>query len=205
MYLGAFVRFSYFFLGSNIYIILCAACFSGQWVPGDTWLNNGWILIKANLFADGSVFIKEPRSYIHSSLQLHLTIGFPSNNSLPAPAAATMRGRDQSLHCFLSSRTSRRSLSPPRWLQQAVLQRLWPQCVWYYSRLNVGFTRATRIKWVAARTCLSLRNAVNRFAEWEFNVYTDIASTSWSIIGTLTDVVPLWEGVSLLWWLTDAA
>lgn len=68
-----------------------------------------------------------------------------------------------------------------------------PQCIWYYSQLNVGFTEAAWIKRVTARTYLVLCNAVNRFAEWGFNVflYTNIMSTSWNIIPTASEVT-LW-------------
>lgn len=131
--------------------------------------------------------LSSAKSRIHSSLRLHLPISFSSNNGLPARAAATMRGRDQTLYCFLSSHTpgaSRNDLSLSLWLLQAVLQWPWPECIWYYSQLNVGFTEATWIKRVAARMYLVLCNAVNRFAEWGFNVflYTNIMSTSCDII-----------------------
>lgn len=131
--------------------------------------------------------LSSAKSHIHSSLRLRLPISFSSNNGPPARAAATMRGRDQTLYCLLSSHTpgaSRKSLSLSLWSLQAVLQWPWPECIWYYSRLNVGFTEATWIKRVAARMYLVLCNAVNRFAEWGFNVfvYTNIMSTSWNSV-----------------------
>lgn len=62
--------------------------------------------------------------------------------------------------------------------------RLWPECVWYYSQLNEGFTEATWIKRVAATMYLVLCNAVNRFAEWGFNVflYTNRMNASWNML-----------------------
>lgn len=157
--------------------------------------------------------LSSPQSRTHSSLPPHLPISFSSNNGLAARAAGTMRGRDQTLYCLRSSHTpgaSRKSLSLVAAGCPAVA--LWPECIWYYSQLNVGFTEDTWIKRVTARTYLVLCNTVNRFAEWGFNVclYTNIMSTSWNISwavdGFWSDRCDTWwVRVSLPWWFTDTA
>lgn len=110
---------------------------------GISCLNAGWVSHNNLIFK----LLSSPKSHIHSSLRLHLPISFSLNNGLPARVAVTMTGRAQTLYCLLSSHTpgaSRKSLSLR--LLQAVLQWPWPECVWYYSQLNEGFTEATWIK-----------------------------------------------------------
>lgn len=81
----------------------------------------------------------------------------------------TLAGHPENISLFLSG-SCRLSCSGP--------------VIWYYSQLNVGFTEAAWIKRVPARMYLVLCKAVNRFAEWGFNVflYTNIMGTSWNII-----------------------
>lgn len=110
---------------------------------GISCLNAGWVRHNNLIFK----LLSSPKSHVHSSLRLRLPISFSLNNGLPARVAVTMTGRAQTLYCLLSSHTpgaSRKSLSLR--LLQAVLQWPWPECVWYYSQLNEGFTEATWIK-----------------------------------------------------------
>lgn len=141
---------------------------------------------------DASVFTKEP----HPSSSHQLLIKQWSSSQ--SGSNNGRKGPDSVLFTHLSHSRGIQKISLPLslslWLLQSVLQWPWPECVWYYTKLNVGFTEATWIKRVAARMYLVLCNAVNRFAEWGFNVfpYTNIMSTSWNIIISRQDEPQHW-------------
>lgn len=130
--------------------------------------------------------LSSPKSQIHSSL-LHLPA---SHHTMVFQPERQQQWEEETRLCIVYSpltlpgHPENISLSLYVWLLQAVLQWPWPECIWYYSQLNVGFTEAAWIKRVTARTYLVLCNAENKFAEWGFNVfpYTNIRSTSWNII-----------------------
>lgn len=161
-------------------------------------------------YADGSVFTKEPHSFITStaSANQHPTMVFQPERQQQweegtrlciVYSPLTLPGHPENLSLFGCCRLS---CSGPG-----------SECIRYYSQLNVGFTEATWIKWVTARMYLVLCNAVNRFAEWGFNVflYTNIMSTSRNVIceayGFWSDRCDtlMWVGVSLPWRVTDTA
>lgn len=134
---------------------------------------------------DGSVFSKEPHSssFITSTASANQLL-IKQWSSSQSGSNNERKGPDSALFSLLSHSRGIQKLSLSLWLLQAVLQWPWPECIWYYSQLNVGFTEATWIKRVTARMYLVLCNAVNRFAEWGLNVflYTNIMSTSCDII-----------------------
>lgn len=136
-------------------------------------------------YTDGSVFSKEPRPFITSTASANQLL-IKQWSSSQSGRNNDRKGPDSVLFTLLSTLPGHPE-NISLWLLQAVLQWPWPECIWYYSQLNEGFTEATWIKRVTATVYLVLCNAVNRFAEWGFNVflYTNIMSTSWNIIWTL--------------------
>lgn len=73
------------------------------------------------------------------------------------------------------------------------------QSVWYYSLLNEGFIEATWIKPVTATMYLLLCNAVNRFAEWGFNVFL-YTNRSWKVLSVAEPRLKWQVGHFDVWW-----
>lgn len=73
------------------------------------------------------------------------------------------------------------------------------QSVWYYSQLNEGFIEATWIKRATATMYLLLCNAVNRFAEWGFNVFL-YTSRTWNVLSVAEPRLKWQVGHWDAWW-----